>query len=271
MKAVNLKNKRCDVFSPTTHVNCVVDENGIDLATHLELIYSELGKRDVKRIYRSIGEITNKINPSTFTILSEMAENTLAVLSLENDSYLINEIGSRLGGVMVLIKQSSVYFSCGVFFTYRYGEVFTGVSGIGGESFLWSGNTKTIHSYHSGTASTINAVNTYEKISGWGGLTNNSRLTNENGTIIIPKGVSLIMISAYVVVEIAEEGDKFLQIFKNGEPSSLMVKANVAKNATLSFTPLMMDVEAGDEIELRYYSNSLDTLRSKHMTIEIIN
>lgn len=256
---------------PVSVAKNIFDSNGINLENHLEMIYSELFKRDVKRVYFEISDITDKENPSTYEILTAMADNTIAMLAIENDSYLVNEIGSRLGGVLILCKKTSVYFSCGMFFTYRYGETYTGSSGVGGTSFIWSRNTNTIHSLHSGEVTTLGAVKSYQKISEWGGQAINPRLSEVNGTITIPKGVHRIMVSAYVVIESVEDGDKFMSIFVNGSQTNIMAKTHAINNATLSLTPLILSVNENDEIDLRIYSNSLDRLRAKHFTIEVID
>lgn len=264
------KNAENNIVHPITRSKNVYDKYGLDLEAHLDLIYSELSKRDIKRIYVELADITDKATPSTFEILSSMADNTIAILAIENDSYLIDEIGSRLGGVLLLVKKTSVYFSSGVFFTYRYGEVFTGSSGLAGSSFIWRKNTKTIHSYHSGDTSILGAVNSYQKVSDWGGQSVNPRLSDVNGTITIPEGITKIMISGYVVLESMEDGDKFMSIFVNGSQTNIMVKSHGINNVTLTLTPLIMEVKENDEIDLRVYSNSLDWLRSKHLTIEVI-
>lgn len=260
-----------ETILPVSQASNIFDENGIDLQTHLDLIYSEIGKRDIKRIYREVSEITNIENPSTYQLLSNMDDNTIAMLSVENDSYLVDEVNARAGGVLILFKKTSVYFSSGLYFTYRYGEVITGVSGLGGTSFVWSNNTKTIHSYHSGSGQRLTSVDTYEKMIGWGGIATNARLTNDNDSIVIPKGVHHIEVSAYAVIESVADGDKFMQIFKNGTGSGIMIKSRVSGNGTLTITPLIMDVSQDDRIELRIYSNSLDNIRSKHFTIEVID
>lgn len=255
---------------PITKAKNVFDENGINLEEHLDLIYSELSKRDIKRIYMDVESITDKVNPSTFDILSAMADNTIALLAVENDSHLVAEIGARLGGVLLLFRKTSVYFSSAIFFTYRYGEVYTGSSGLGGTSFVWFKNTKTIHSFHSGEATTLGAANSYVKITEWGGQAVNPRLSNVNGSITIPSGVHRIMISAYIVLESKEDGSKFLRLFKNGAETNIMVKTWGMREANLAITPLILEVEENDELDLRVFSNSDDTLRSKHFTIEVI-
>lgn len=268
--ANGVNNSKDNVFLKTLCKN-VYDTNGIDLEGLIQVMFSEIEKREIKRCYFELTDFDLTGNYTTYDILNQMEDNTISILAIENDSHLVSEIGSRLGGVLVLIKKTSVYFSAGLFFTYRYGELFVGASGLGGNSFEWhKGTTATIHSYHDGTTRTLTKVNEYEILSNWGGQSVNPRLTQVDGVITIPSGVNYIMISAYVVLESVEAGTKFLQLFKNGAESKIMIKSTVNGDVTLSLTPMIIDVQEGDTIDLRINSNSLDRIRSKHFTIEII-
>lgn len=267
------KNKDKSYIFLKTQAKNIFDKNGINLDAYLDIFSSELNKRDIKRIYFDLSDLDLPNTATTFDILSAMQDNTLALLSIENNSPLVNEIGSRIGGTMLLFKKTSVYFSGGIFIAYRYGEVFHGFPGLAGNSFEWSISQKTIHSYHNGSSSALTKINSYEKITGWGGNAINPRLINDNDSFIIPSGVHKIMISATVVIESLQAGQKFIQIFKNGATTDLSVKQTgyESSNLTLSITPLILEVNQGDYIDLRVYSNSLDTLRFKHLTIEILN
>ena len=98
MQDAYFKNGLNETVFPVTNAQNVFDKNGINVQTHLDLIYSEIGKRDIKRIYREVSEITDKVNPSTFDILFAMDDNTIAILSVENDTYLVDEVNARAGG-----------------------------------------------------------------------------------------------------------------------------------------------------------------------------
>lgn len=248
----------------------VFDRNGLSVEGALDVLFSEMEKREIKRFYGEYRELGfDKLTANTAGIFAAMSSESIAMLSVGSDNALITEIGAKNPGTLILFKKTGLYFTGGLYFANRSGDVFIGHSGPGGKSFSWKPLGKTSYSLSSFEELIIDNCG-YQKIENFENV--NSRLNVENGTFTIPTGTHLVSVSSNVVVKSATRGKKCIAIFKNGEKTQIEIEQTVNKgnSATLTITPLLMEVAEGDSLDLRVCMGKDDVLKMKTFTIETI-
>lgn len=248
----------------------VFDRHGLSLEGALDVLFSELEKREIKRFYCEYRELGfDKFTANTAGIFAAMSAESIAMLSVGSDNALLAEIGAKNPGTLILFKKSGLYFTGGLYFSNRSGDIFVGFSGPGGKSFSWKLLGKNYNALSSFEELIIDKSG-YQKIENYENVI--SRLAVENGTFTVPAGINLVSVSANVVVKSAARNQKCVAIFKNGEKTPIEIMQTVSKGnvATLSITPMIMKVAEGDTLELCINMGKNDVLTMMSFTVEAL-
>ena len=248
----------------------VFDRHGLSLEGALDVLFSELEKKEIKRFYGEYRELGfDKFTANTAGIFAAMSAESIAMLSVGSDNALLTEIGAKNPGTLILFKKSGLYFTGGLYFANRSGEVFVGFSGPGGKSFNWKPLGRTGYSL-SDFEDLVMENDGYQKLESFENAIGKYSFDLENGTLTVKSGVHLVTVCANVVVHSASRGKKSLAVFKNGEKTPVEIEQTVNKGncATLTLTPLVMEVAEGDTLDLRICVGKNDTLKMKTFTVE---
>jgi len=250
----------------------VFDRHGLSLEGALDVIFSELEKKEIKRFYGEYRELGfDKFTANTEGIFAAMSAESIAMLSVGSDNALLTEIGAKNPGTLILFKKSGLYFTGGLYFANRVGEVFVGFSGVRGKSFCWKPLGRTGYSLSSFEELIIEKAG-YQKLESFENTLGKYSFELENGTLTVSKYVNVVSVCANVVVCSATRGKKSVAVFKNGEKTPIEIEQSINKgcSATLSLTPTLISVEEGDTIDLRVCMGKGDTLKMKTFTVEAL-
>ena len=198
-----------------------------------------------------------------------MSADSIAMLSVGSDNALLTEIGAKNPGTLILFKKSGLYFTGGLYFANRSGDVFVGYSGPGGKSFVWK-FLGTKHNAMSSFEELIIDQSGYQRIESFENIY--SRFTVENGAFIISDNTHLVSICANVVLKSASRTQKSVAVFKNGEKTPIEIEQTVNKGncATLSLSPVIIEVTEGDTLDLRVSMAQGDVLTMKSFNVEAL-
>ncbi len=251
----------------------VFDRNGLSVEGALDVLFSELEKKEIKRFYGEYRELGfDKFSANTAGIFAAMSAESIAMLSVGSDNALLTEIGAKNPGTLILFKKSGLYFTAGLYFANRSGDVFVGFSGPGGKSFSWKPLGKTSYSLSSFEELIIDNCG-YQKLENFENTVGRYSFEHENGTLTVLGGIKLVSICANVVVHSVVRGKKSVAVFKNGEKTPIEIEQTVNKGncATLSLSPVIIEVTEGDTLDLRVCMGKGDTLKMKTFTVEAIH
>lgn len=248
----------------------VFDRHGLSLEGALDVLFSEMEKKEIKRFYGEYREFgLDKLTANTAAIFNGMAAESIAMFSIGSDHALLTEIGAKNPGTLILFKKSGLYFTGGLYFANRSGDVFVGYSGPGGKSFCWKPLGKSGYSLSSFERLIIDKSG-YQKLENFENVFGKYSFEHENGTITVSSGTRFVSVCANVVVHSAVRGKKSIAIFKNGEKTPIEIEQTVSKGncATLSLTTTVIEVSEGDTLDLRVCMSKNDTLGMKTFTVE---
>lgn len=250
----------------------VFDRHGLSLEGALDVLFSELEKKEIKRFYGEYRELGfDKFTANTAGIFASMSAESIAMLSVGSDNAILTEIGAKNPGTLILFKKSGLYFTGGLYFANRSGDVFVGYSGAGGKSFIWKPLGKTRYSLSSFEKLIVDADG-YKKLESFENAFGRYSLEHENGTLTVVEDTNLVSVCANVVVNSAVRGKKSVAVFKNGEKTPVEIAQTVNKGsyATLSLTPVVIEVAKGDILDLRVCMGKGDVLGMKTFTVEAL-
>ena len=248
----------------------VFDRHGLSLEGALDVLFSELEKKEIKRFYGEYRELGfDKFTANTAGIFAAMSADSIAMLSVGSDNALLTEIGAQNPGTLILFKKSGLYFTGGLYFANRSGDIFVGHSGPGGKSFAWK-FLGTKHNALSSFEELIIDKSGYQKIESFENVY--SRFTVENGAFTISDNTHLVSICANVVVKSASRTQKSVAVFKNGEktPVEILQTVNKGNSATLTIASVIMPVNNGDTLDIRVSMAHGDVLTMKSFDVEAL-
>lgn len=250
----------------------VFDRNGLSLEGALDVLFSEMEKREIKRFYGELRELGfDKLTANTEGIFAAMSSESIAMLSVGSDNALLAEIGAKNPGMLILFKKSGLYFTGGLYFANRTGEVFVGFSGPKGKSFHWRPIEKSKYSLSDFKELTVEKVG-YQKLESFESIFGKYSFKEENGALTVMGGVNVASICASIVIKSAVRGKKSVAVFKNGEKTPIEIEQTVNKGcfATLTLAPVIINVAEGDTLDLRICLCKGDTVKLKTFNIEAL-
>ena len=201
-----------------------------------------------------------------------MSDNSIAMLSVGSDNALLAEIGAKNPGMLILFKKSGLYFTGGLDFANRTGEVFVGSSGPKGKSFHWRPGERSRYCLSDFMELTVENTG-YERLESYESVYGKYSFETENGTLTVMGGVNAVSVCASVVIRSAARGNKSVAVFKNGEKTPVEIEQTVNKGgcATLTLAPVVISVAEGDTLDLRVRAGKGDKIGLKTLSVEALS